>query len=128
MTQKLNWEAYSSKESNFIIDLLKSRISSSDGYIINFNMFSDLALSLSIGIDKNKVIDLHESISEILSVSELDQSVINQKSKKEWCISQYFFRKRKREFNSRSASSSWVIIFKLIFTLSNFYSEKLSNY
>jgi len=86
MIQKLNWEAYTREDRNHVIEQVKSSISSSDGYIMNFNMFSDLALALSIGIECNNIIELHNALSEIMTVSDLDKSTINLKSKKEWCV------------------------------------------
>lgn len=42
MKNKLTWAAYSSKPRIEIIENIKDIISKNDGYIMNFNMFSDL--------------------------------------------------------------------------------------
>ena len=86
MQKKLNWEAFSNNERNKVIEELKNTVSSSDGYIINFNMFSDLALTLSIEIEENKIQILHKALSSVLNVSELNPHELNLESKKEWLI------------------------------------------
>ena len=65
---------------------MKEVISGSDGYILNFHMFSDLALSLSIEIPGNSIYQLHKALSTILNVSEFDPKDIRPASKKEWLI------------------------------------------
>lgn len=86
MIKKLNWKAYTSEGRNNAIEKIKEAISVSDGYILNFNMFSDLAMSLAIEIEECKIIRLHNSLSGILKVSDLDEQSINVASKKEWLI------------------------------------------
>lgn len=86
MKQKLNWQAYSSVDRNQIIEKIKDAISISDGYIMNFNVFSDIALSLSIEIKENAIKKLHNALSNILKVSDLDIENINLGSRKEWLI------------------------------------------
>ncbi len=86
MQKKLNWEAFSNGKRNKVIEELKNTISSSDGYIMNFNMFSDLALTLSIEIEENKIQTLHKALALVLKVSELDLNELNLESKKDWII------------------------------------------
>jgi len=86
MQNKLSWEAFSNDERNKVIEELKNTISSSAGYIISFNMFSDLALALSIEIEENKIKTLHTALSLILKISDLDLYKVNMESKKEWLI------------------------------------------
>jgi len=50
MIRKLFWEAYSNGDRNKTIDLVKEVILKNDGYLINYMMFSDLAISLRIEI------------------------------------------------------------------------------
>lgn len=83
MIKKLNWQAYSGNDRNKIIDKIKEAISASDGCILNFNMFSDLALSLRIEIEEREIQGLHKSLSCILKVSDFDPEDINLESKKE---------------------------------------------
>lgn len=86
MQKKLNWQLFSNEDRNVIIENIKNVISRSDGYIINFNMFSDLALSLSVEIEENKIQTLHRALSQIVNVSELERDNISLESKKEWLI------------------------------------------
>ena len=86
MLKKLNWQAYSGNDRNKTIGEIKEVISKSDAYIVNFNMFSDLALSLSVEIEENKIGDLHKTLSAILTVSDFDSKNVNLGSKKEWLI------------------------------------------
>jgi len=53
-----------------VIDALKNAISSNDGCIMNFNVFSDLALSLSIEIEAYRAKELFKSLAEILSIND----------------------------------------------------------
>lgn len=86
MQRSLSWQAFSNGDRNRIIEEIKNAISATDGYILNFNMFSDLALTLCIEIEENKIESLHKLFSSILNVSELKFQEINQESKKEWLI------------------------------------------
>lgn len=83
---KLNWQAYSNKERIKIIESIKETISKSDGYIINFTLFSDLALSLNIEIEENKISDLHSELSKFIKISEPLPDNLNLNSSKEWWI------------------------------------------
>ncbi|MDN5201971.1 hypothetical protein QQ008_11370 [Fulvivirgaceae bacterium BMA10] len=85
MLRKLNWQAYTNGDRNKTIEEVKAIISNNDGCIMNFNMFSDLALSLSIEIEENKIPALHSTLSEILKVSGLKENV-NPDSTKDWLI------------------------------------------
>lgn len=87
MKKSLSWEGYSNGNRIEIIDEVKAAIQNSDGAIMNFNMFSDLALTLSIEIPANRVNDLHQSLSKILSISiKNDEEVKNEISIKEIMI------------------------------------------
>ncbi len=86
MKKKLNWQAFSSEKRIVIIEQVKEVISKNDGCIMNFNLFSDIALSLSIDIEENKIEQLHTALSKILTISELENQEISQTSKKEWLI------------------------------------------
>ena len=55
MHKKLTWELFSNEDRTKVIEAVKNAISSSDGCIINFNMFSDLAFALSIEIEENRI-------------------------------------------------------------------------
>jgi hypothetical protein len=86
MHQTVNWQAYSSNNRNKAIDAVKGVIFSSGGYIVNFNMFSDLAISISIEIEEKDIEDLHKAFSGILNISDIDLDKINVKSNKEWLV------------------------------------------
>ena len=62
MIKKLNWEAYSSHKRIIAIEEIKQVIINNGGYIINYNMFSDLAISLSIEIEENQILIFHREL------------------------------------------------------------------
>ena len=86
MQKKLRWQAYSNGDRNKVIESAKNIISISDGYIMNFNLFSDLALTLAVEIEENKIQMLHQGLSPILNISELELKELNLESNKEWLI------------------------------------------
>ena len=86
MIKKVNWQAFSNHDRTSLIEEIKSTISANGGAIINFNMFSDLALNLSIEIEARDLIKLHSALSKILRISELDSSEIRMESKKEYYL------------------------------------------
>ncbi len=83
MRKNLNWQAYSNQDRHGILAKIKDVIASNDGYILNFNMFSDLAMTLSLEIEERHVIDLYNSLCDICGMSDLDTKEISQDSKKE---------------------------------------------
>jgi len=84
--KKLNWQAYTSGNRNKITDKIKDVISHNEGCILNFTQFSDLALSLSIEIEEQHIIQLHDALAEIITIDDLDQEQINQGSEREWIL------------------------------------------
>ncbi len=86
MQNKLNWQAYTNADRNNVIEEIKNAISSADGYILNFSMYSDLALTLSIEIEENNIERLHKKLSLLFNLPELEQQHINLASKKDWLI------------------------------------------
>ena len=86
MYKKLNWVLLSNEDRTKVIEAVKNAISSSDGCIINFNMFSDLALALSIEIEENRISVLHKALSNIVKISDFDYKETNLNSKDEWLI------------------------------------------
>ena len=86
MKKKLNWTAVSNTPRIESIEHIKDAISSSNGYIVNFNMYSDLALSLSIEIEENQILKLHDTLSKIIRVSSLNPQDIFKNSDKEWFV------------------------------------------
>ncbi|MTI30300.1 hypothetical protein [Xanthovirga aplysinae] len=86
MQKKLNWEAFSGEDRNNILREIQNVISINDGCILNFNMFSDLALSLCVEIEEKKILGLHKALKSLLKISDLDLGIINQNSQKEWLL------------------------------------------
>ena len=86
MQPKLNWQAFSGDDRNKIIAVIKDRILRNDAYIINFNLFSDYALSLSIEVTENKILPLYKALASITTMSEFDAESLNKDSKKEWLV------------------------------------------
>jgi len=72
MIRKLSWEASTARERIPAIEETKKAIIRTDGYTINFNMFSELALSLSIEIEECHILDLHNQLQKIITISEFD--------------------------------------------------------
>ena len=86
MQKKLSWQVFSNDDRNKVIEAVKNIVSTSDGCIMNFNMFSDLALTLTIEIEENKIQTLHRALSLVVNISELELHDMNLESKKEWLI------------------------------------------
>lgn len=70
MIKKINLQAFTSKERNKALELLKSIISRHDGHIINFQFFSDIAISFTIEILGSGIIGLYEELKQEMSVNE----------------------------------------------------------
>ena len=83
---KLNWQVFSDRERNEAIDQIKSNISRNGGYIINFSLFSDLALSLTIEIEEKSILNLYKEIDSTLKISESEPENIDSNSNKDWWI------------------------------------------
>jgi len=86
MQQKLNWSAYTHQERLAIIEKVKNTISNNGGSILHFNMFSDLALSLTIEVEENHIVQLHERLSKLLTVSELADKKFRVDTAREWIV------------------------------------------
>jgi len=83
---KLNWQIFSNKERNNAIEELKAIISKNDGFIVNFSLFSDLALSLTVEIEEQNIIKLYSELEKIMSISEPKPGHIDDNSEKDWWI------------------------------------------
>ena len=86
MQPKLNWQAFSSDDRNKIIAEIKECILGNDAYIVNFNLFSDYALSLSIEVSENQILPLYQALAKITTISEFDAESLSKHSKKEWLV------------------------------------------
>ncbi|MFY0654285.1 MAG: hypothetical protein JXQ96_19770 [Cyclobacteriaceae bacterium] len=85
MKRKLSWKGFSSDDRNKSITFVKDAISSNDGCITNFTMFSDLALSMQVEIEESKIAGLYEELTSKLEVSQFDEE-LNPLSKREWMV------------------------------------------
>ena len=83
---KLNWQLFSNQDRITAIEALKAIISKNDGYIVNFNLFSDLALSLTVEIEEQNISNLYSELETIISISESKPGNIDDHSKKDWWI------------------------------------------
>ena len=83
---KLNWQLFSNQDRITAIEALKAIISKNDGYIVNFNLFSDLALSLTVEIEEQNISNLYSELETITSISESKPGNIDDYSKKDWWI------------------------------------------
>lgn len=86
MIQRTNWQAYTNGDRNTVIEQIKETILFSDGYIVNFKMFSDIALSINVEIAENKLLMLHQALGGIVRISNFEDEGINSKSLKEWIV------------------------------------------
>jgi hypothetical protein len=83
---KLIWTAYSSEPRIEVIEKIKDIISTNDGYIMNFNMFSDLAITFSIEVPEDKITKLHNALKSVLKISDISSEDVFNNPKKEWLI------------------------------------------
>ncbi len=83
---KLNWKGYTAANRNESIEAIKGIVNDHHGSIMNFNMFSDLGINLSIEIAEQDIVGFHESLSKSITVSSLESDGINQNSTKDWLI------------------------------------------
>lgn len=86
MKKSQNWKGYTSENRMESIDKIKSIISNNEGYILNFNLFSDLAMSMSIEIEESRLSQLHDSLQTVLQMSELEYNTTHLKSSNESLI------------------------------------------
>ena len=83
---KLNWQVFSNQERIKAIEELKAIISKNDGFIMNFNLFSDLALSLTVEIEEHNINKLYSELGNTMSILEPKPENIDDNSKKDWWI------------------------------------------
>lgn len=86
MLKKLNWQGYTNDNRNLVIDKVKTAINKSEAYIVNFNTYSDLALSLSLEVEEKSIRPLYNSMAEILTLSAQKLDVLDQNSNTEWLV------------------------------------------
>ncbi len=87
MLKKLNWEIYTNKERITVIGQIKTIIAANGGHIMAHNMFSDLALFLSVEIEEQAVYKLYQQLNVIATVSKkISASDFKINSNKEWMV------------------------------------------
>ena len=86
MKNKLNWQAFTSASRTLAIEDIKEIIAKNDGCIINFNIFSDLALNLLIEVEEQHMAALYKDLGGYMQISDLGLDMINNNSKIEWLI------------------------------------------
>lgn len=84
--KKLNWKAYSKESQHVLLDQIKRVISHSNGYITHFNLFSDIAISLTIEIEEKDIISLLKSLNEIITIDADSEFTLDLHSTQEWLI------------------------------------------
>lgn len=84
--KKLNWKATTQEDRIIAIEQIKTTISSNNGCITHFNMFSDLAMSLTIEVEEKDISQLHNALQTITHISELENEKASPTSITEWTI------------------------------------------
>jgi hypothetical protein len=69
--KNINWKGYTKKNRNLAIHELKNIIGRF-GYILEYNLFSDMALSLIIEIEERKINSLYNELNEYISMEKND--------------------------------------------------------
>lgn len=83
MLQKQYWEGYTNTERIEAISEIQRIISNNYGCIINFNRFSDMALSLMLEVEPDKVTILFEALNKYMTVTGLPEGYENKNTLKD---------------------------------------------
>ena len=86
MLKKEFWEGYTNIDRMEAINMIEQIISSNSGCIINFNRFSDLALSLMLEVEPHKVKALYEALNNFMLVTGLPENYENENTAKDITI------------------------------------------
>lgn len=86
MKGKLNWRAYAAGERNAVINDVKDILLDNGGYLLNFQPFSDLALSLTIEIEEKDIPAMFQALKSKLNLDNVKPDHLNQTSSDEWWI------------------------------------------
>lgn len=68
MKHKFNWQLYAKQKRHAAVLALKAAISASDGWIVQHQRFSDLAMSLTIELPLDNVPNFHAALQAIAVV------------------------------------------------------------
>ena len=86
MLRKLNWQGFTNDNRHLIIEQIKAAINACDAYIVNFNLYSELSLNLSVVVEGKSIAQLFTSLTPILSMSEQDPGQFDTKASREWTV------------------------------------------
>jgi len=83
---KLNWQLYVKTSRNKAIEEIKNIISKNEGYIIYSNLFSDLALTLTVEIEEKNIKSLYLELDREFSIQDSGIQKIDLNSNQEWWV------------------------------------------
>ena len=83
---KINLQGFTSRSRNEIIEELKQTISTNGGYILNFNFYSDLAISFTIEIEEQHLMKLYRGLSQVINVNNSFPSHLDSDSNKDYWV------------------------------------------
>lgn len=86
MLKKQFWEGFTNIERFEAINEIQKIISNNSGCIINFNRFSDMALSLMLEIESDKVTTLFEALTKYMTITGLPEEYNNESTLKDITI------------------------------------------
>lgn len=89
MQGKQNWQAYTPRDRNAVITETEQTLLENGGYILHFNIFSDLAISLMIEAVEKDIPQLFVALNTVITVEEVDLSQVDPSSTREWLIFLY---------------------------------------
>jgi hypothetical protein len=86
MLKKQYWEGFTNIERLDAISEIQKIISNNGGCIMNFNRFSDMALSLMLEVEPDKVTTLYDALNKYMTVSGLPEGYENENTLKDITI------------------------------------------
>lgn len=86
MLKKLNWTAVCPGDRTECIEALKNAIGANGGAIMNFNLFSDVAMSCAIEVEEKDLTRLHSALAAICTLSGFDSGAYSSTSDREWMV------------------------------------------
>lgn len=86
MKNTLNWEIYSYDNRHTTIDLIQELIDNNHAYIMDSQIYSDLALVLNTEVTEANLMALHNQIDETMYISELNTEKFKNDPEHEWMV------------------------------------------
>ena len=77
---------FSNEDRHKVIEEVKELISIHHGYITHFQLYSDLALVLTLEIEEQYITALHEAFERMAVISEINSELFRHEASKEWII------------------------------------------